>query len=112
MERQQYPILTVATDGQTIHPSTVDVDALTEQLMPIRNALLKLFHKVPARSRGELKELELGLYLTAGGQVAFVSGNIAPSLMLRLGAKEQQASVTRPSSPPSVEGTPDVVQVT
>ena len=112
METRQYPILTVSTDGQSIHPSIVDVDSLAEQLMPIRNALLKLFQKVPARSRGELKELELGLYLTTGGQIAFVSGNIAPSLMLRLGVKEQRASLPRPSRQPTVEDTPDVVELT
>ena len=113
MERRQYPIVAVTTDGQTVHPSTVDVESLSEQLIPIRNALLRLFHGLPARNRGELKELELGLYLTTGGQIAFVSGNIAPSLLLRVGPKQQPVSPTRPrSAGTKATETPDVVEIT
>ena len=103
-----YPTVTLATDDQLISFRGVYVEKLREQLIPIRDTLLKVFDGVPARSRGELSRLELGLTLTTDGNIAFVTGTTKPSITLTL--------ETRPRSPRSRSKTsatkqPDVIEV-
>ena len=111
MDGHQYPIAIATSEGSALSRSMVDVEALTEQLIPIRDALLKLFEGLPAKSRGELQGVELGVHMTAGGNVALVSGNMVPSLKLILGSRQRSPSTrsTMPRSSPAKK--PDVVEI-
>jgi hypothetical protein len=55
----RYP--TFNTESKKLVPRAIDVETLSEQLIPIRDAFLKVFDGARARSRGELHRLELGL---------------------------------------------------
>ena len=51
------------TEGR-LGPGRVEVERLSEQLTPIVDAFIAIFNRVPARSRGQLQELEVGLVVT------------------------------------------------
>src|SRR5262245_61998843 len=85
-------------EGREIYP--IDLEVLVSQLIPIRDALLKVFDGVPARGRGEVQRLEVGLTLTGRGVVAFPAEDMRPSLTLTLGARQ------RPVNPRSGTGRP------
>jgi hypothetical protein len=107
----KYPILTLTTQGQDINYGAVDVGTLTAQLMPILDALLELFQDVPAKRRGELHRLELGLAVTQQGTIAFATGDVRPSLTLTL-ERRQRASGTRSATSRSgAAKKPDIVEV-
>jgi hypothetical protein len=69
----RYP--TLDTKSKKLTPRAVDVETLSEQLIPIRDALLKLFDGVRSRSRGEVHRVELGLTVTEQGTIAFTIGD-------------------------------------
>ena len=79
----RYP--TFNTESKKLVPRAIDVETLSEQLIPIRDAFLKVFDGARARSRGELHRLELGLTITEQGTIAFtgllayVSSNVLES---------------------------------
>lgn len=81
--RTDYPILDLTTDGVEVVPhQRVDVEGLSEQLTPIRDALLELFEGGPKKGRVSLQRLEVGLAVTRDGRIAFATGNATPSLTL------------------------------
>src|SRR4029453_1293673 len=79
------------TESRSAYPHGVEVESLSEQLKPMLDALLTLFDGAPAKSRGELHKLEVGLVVTADGMIAFPSEGMRPTLTLTLG--------TRPRAP-------------
>lgn len=106
-----YPIVTPTTERQAVKYRAVDAEALTAQLVPIRDALLKLFERAPSRSRGELHWLEVRLAVTEQGDVAFATGTATPSLTLTLGARTRSPSA-RPTTSRSAAATkPEVVEI-
>ena len=50
----RYP--TFNTESKKLVPRAIDVETLSEQLIPIRDAFLKVFDGARARSRGELPQ--------------------------------------------------------
>jgi hypothetical protein len=88
-----YPVVRT-TVSKSMYPHGVEVESLREQLKPIRDALLTIFDGAPARSRGELHKLEVGLVVTADGILAFPSEDIRPTLTLTL-ERRQRALATR-----------------
>jgi hypothetical protein len=106
-----YPILKLARDEQLLHRQGVDVEKLNEQLIPIRDVLIKLFDAAPAKSRGELHRLELGLAITKDGNVAFTSGTTKPSLTLTLESRQRSPSTRSTTSRSSAAKKPDVVEI-
>lgn len=93
-----YPIVTVATERLEVTHRAVDAEALTAQLMPIRDTLLKLFQGMPGKSRGELHRVELGLVVTQGGQVAFATGATRPSLTLTFESRPRPSARSKPAA--------------
>jgi hypothetical protein len=69
----------------------VDVEELVSELIPIRDALLKVFDGVPARARGEVQRLQVGLALTARG-IAIQSEDTKPAMTLTLGIRQRSPS--------------------
>jgi hypothetical protein len=88
----------------------VDVERLSEQLIPIRDAFLKLFEGVQAKSRGEPHRLELGLTVTQYGDIAFATGDARPTFTLILQGR-QVAPSTRSPRPKSGAKKSDVVEI-
>jgi hypothetical protein len=104
----RYPV--VITQGQERHDRAVDADALSAQVVAIRDAFLKLFNGIPARSRGELDRVEIGLALTDQGDIAFAAGNTTPSMTLVL--RVRQRSLGRSATPrASATKEPVVVEI-
>jgi hypothetical protein len=89
----------------------IDVEKLSEQLIPIRDAFLKLFEGVQAKSRGEPYRLELGLTVTEQGNIAFAIGDTRPSLTLTLESRQRSPSNRPPRSKASAAKKPDVVEI-
>lgn len=106
----RYPIVTLTTDEELVNRRVVDVEALGEQLVPIRDVFLKLFTGTSSRGRGELHRLELGLTLTTDGNIAFATGSTKPSLTLTL-ERRQYSSKTRSASRVGADSKPDVVEI-
>lgn len=94
----RYPV--VITQGQERIDRAVDPDALSGQVVAIRDAFLKLFNGIPARSRGELDRVEIALALTDQGDIAFATGSTTPSmtLVLRTRQRSLSRSATRKAS--------------
>jgi hypothetical protein len=105
----RYPIVDAARQVGTRR--LVDVEELSEQLIPIRDAFLKLFEGVQARSRGEPHRLELGLTVTGEGDLAFAVGDTRPSLTLTLEIRQRSPSNRSPRSKASASKKPDVVEI-
>lgn len=106
-----YPIVTSTTERQAVKYRAVDAEALTAQLIPIRDALLKLFERVPARSRGELHSLEVRLAVTEQGDVAFATGTTTPSLSLTLGSRHRAPNTRSATSTSHAATKPVVVEI-
>ena len=98
----RYPIATVTADRQVVNAGWVNMDTLTEQLLPIRDAFLELFERAPAKSRGELHRLELGLAVTEQG-IAFATGDTRPSLTLTLQSRQRSPRSNAAKKPDVVE---------
>jgi hypothetical protein len=98
------------TQSRSIRPLGVDVESLNEQLKPILDALLTVFDGAPAKSRGEIHKLEVGLVVTEDGMIAFPSEDMRPSLTLTLGTR-QRAPATRPATSRSSAKQRDVVEI-
>lgn len=105
------------TRYQTVDAATqtgghmVDVEMLSEQLIPIRDAFLKLFEGVQAKSRGEPHRLELGLTVTQHGDIAFAIGDAQPSLTLTLESRQRSPSTRSPTSKSSAAKKSDIVEI-
>jgi hypothetical protein len=99
------------TQSNATRPRGVEVESLSEQLQPIHDALLAMFDRAPAKSRGELHRLEVGLVVTADGMVAFPSEDIRPSLTLTLGSRQRAPATRSASSRSSAAKKPDVVEI-
>jgi len=106
----------LTTDGVEVVPhQRVDVEALTEQLIPIRDALLALFQGRSGRSPVALQRLEIGLAVTPDGRVAFTTGKATPSLTLTFDRRARESVPTakarakRPAA--RAVAAPEVVQV-
>jgi hypothetical protein len=97
--------------GQVGTRRVVDVEKLSEQLIPIRDAFLKLFEGVQAKSRGEPHRLELGLTVTEQGNIAFAIGDTRPSLTLTLESRQRPPGSRSPRSKASAAKKPDVVEI-
>jgi len=106
MTRYQIVDATTRTGGQV-----VDVERLSEQLIPIRDAFLKLFEGVQAKSRGEPHRLELGLTVTQYGDIAFATGDAQPSLTLTLQSRQRSPGTRSPGSKSSAAKKSDVVEI-
>jgi len=104
----RYP--TLDTESKKLTPRAVDVETLSEQLIPIRDALLKLFDGVRSRSRGELHRVELGLTVTEQGTIAFTIGDARPSLTLTLESRQRSPSA-RATSKSGAAKKPDVLKI-
>lgn len=98
------------TEGH-LGPGRVEVERLSEQLTPIVDAFIAIFNRVPARSRGQLQELEVGLVVTQEGEIAFPSEDVRPSLTLRLGNRQRPPASRSPSSKSSAAKKQDVVEI-
>jgi hypothetical protein len=105
----RYPIVDPAR--QIDNRRLVDVEKLSEQLIPIRDAFLKLFEGVHAKSRGEPHRLELGLTVTQQGNIAFAIGDTRPSLTLTLESRHRSPSDRSPRSKARAAKKPDVVEI-
>lgn len=99
------------TQSRSLRPGGVEVEKLTAQLIPIRDALLKLFDGVPAKSRGQLHKLEVGLVVTQNGMIAFPSEEIRPSLTLTLGSRQRAPATRSAASRSSTARREDVVEI-
>jgi hypothetical protein len=99
------------TQSQAHRPSGVDVETLSEQLNPILDALLQIFDGIPAKSRGELHKLEVGLVVTQDGMVAFPSGDLRPSLTVTLGSRQRAPATRSATSKSSAAKKRDVVEI-
>jgi len=81
--QSNYPIVELTTQGMEIVPHRgVDLDSLSAQLAPVRDALLELFKGASTKGRGGLQRIEVGLSVTRDGRIAFITGNATPSLTL------------------------------
>jgi hypothetical protein len=106
----RYPIVTVTSDNQLVNQGAVDVETLSAQLVPIRDALLTLFDRSSAKGRGELRRLELGLTVTELGKVAFATGTPTPTLTMIIETRTPASSRSTPSRT-SAAKKPDVVEI-
>ena len=107
---QRYPIVTVTSDNQVLTQGAVDVETLSAQLIPIRDALLTLFDRSSSKGRGELRRLELGLTVTELGRVAFATGVPTPTLTLIIETRTPAAPRST-SSRTTTAKKPDVVEI-
>ena len=104
----RYP--TFNTESRKLVPRAIDVETLSEQLIPIRDAFLKVFDGARARSRGELHRLELGLTITEQGTIAFTVGDARPTLTLTLESRPRSPSA-RSTAKSGAGKQPDLVEV-
>jgi hypothetical protein len=99
------------TESRSAYPRGVEVESLSEQLKPILDALLTLFDGAPAKSRGELHKLEVGLVVTADGMIAFPSEGMRPTLTLTLGTRQRAPSTRSATSRSDAAKKRDVVEI-
>jgi hypothetical protein len=99
------------TESRAAHPRGVEVESLREQLKPIRDALLTIFDDGPAKSRGELYKLEVGLVVTQDGILAFPSEDMRPTLTLTLGSRQRAPATRSATSRSSAAKKRDVVEI-
>jgi hypothetical protein len=112
----RYPSVSLTTESQVVKHGAVDVEALSPQLVRIRDAFLELFEGAPARSKGELHRLDVGLAVTEAGEIAFATGNTRPSLTLSLERRQRSPSTRSASAARSVPAKepvkePEVVEI-
>jgi hypothetical protein len=89
---------------------SVDLEEMTDELIHVRDAMLKVFDGIPARARGEVQSVEIGLVLTTRGNIAIPTEDMKPSLTLTLGTKPK-ASGTRSGASRAAAAKADVVQI-
>lgn len=95
----EYPIVELTTQGVEVVPHTgVDLESLSDQLEPVRDALSRLFEAGRGKSAGTLQRLEVELSLTHDGRVAFATGNTSAFLKLTF-ERKPSASRTRTTKP-------------
>ena len=99
------------TQSRSAFPRGVDVESLSEQLKPILDGLLRMFDVAPARTRGELHKLEVGLVVTEDGAIAFPSEDMRPSLTLTLGSRQRAPATRSATSKSSAAKKRDVVEI-
>jgi hypothetical protein len=99
------------TESRSAYPRGVEVESLSEQLKPILEALLKLFDGAPAKSRGDLHKLEVGLALTQDGILAFPSEDMRPTLTLTLGTRQRTPATRSTTSRSGAAKKRDVVEI-
>jgi hypothetical protein len=105
-----YPVVRT-TASKSMYPRGVEVESLKEQLTPIRDALLTIFDGAPAKSRGELHKLEVGLVVTADGILAFPSEDTRPTLTLTLESRQRAPATRSATSRSSAAKKRDVVEI-
>ena len=105
-----YPVVRT-TESKSRYPSGVEVESLREQLKPIRDALLTIFDGAPAKSRGELHKLEVGLVLTQDGIIAFPSEDMRPTLVLTLESRQRAPATRSTTSRSGAAKKRDVVEI-
>jgi hypothetical protein len=106
----RYPVVETTLSAPRL-PRGVEVESLSEQLKPILDALITMFDGAPAKSRGELHKLEVGLVLTQDGVVAFPSQDMRPSLTLTLGSRQRAPATRSATSKSKVAKKEDVVEI-
>ena len=99
------------TESPSIRPRGVEVESLSEQLKPILEALLTLFDGAPAKSRGELHKLEIGLVVTEDGMIAFPSEDMRASLTLTMGSRQRAPATRSPTSKSGAAKKRDIVEI-
>ena len=99
------------TESRSAHPHGVEVESLSEQLKPILDALLTIFDGAPAKSRGELHKLEVGLVVTQDGILAFPSEDMRPTLTLTLGTRQRAPATRSATSRSGAAKNRDVVEI-
>lgn len=99
------------TESPLIRPRGVEVEGLSEQLKPLLEALLTIFDGAPAKSRGELHKLEVGLVVTEDGVVAFPSEDMRPTLTLTLGTRQRAPTTRSVTSRSGAAKKRDVVEI-
>jgi hypothetical protein len=99
------------TESRSAYPRGVEVESMSEQLKPILGALLTLFDGAPAKSRGELHKLEVGLVVTADGMIAFPSEGMRPTLTLTLGTRQRAPATRSATSRSGAAKKRDVVEI-
>ncbi len=99
------------TESRSAYPRGVEVESLSEQLKPILDALLTIFDGAPAKSRGELHKLEVGLVVTQDGILAFPSEDMRPTLTLTLGTRQRAPATRSATSRSGAAKKRDVVEI-
>lgn len=95
----EYPIVELTAQGaETVPHAGVDLEHLSEQLVPLRDAMLELLDGARAKRTVALQRLEVGLSVTRDGRVAFATGNATASLTLTF-ERRQPAATARTSKP-------------
>lgn len=95
----EYPIVELTAQGaETVPHAGVDLEHLSEQLVPLRDAMLELLDGAGAKRTVALQRLEVGLSVTRDGRVAFATGNATASLTLTF-ERRQPAATARTSKP-------------
>jgi hypothetical protein len=98
------------TESRSAYPRGVEVESLSEQLKPILDALL-IFDGAPARSRGELQKLEVGMVVTQDGILASPSEDMRPTLTLTLGTRQCAPATRSATSGSGAAKKRDVVEI-
>lgn len=106
-----YQISEPADPHRRVHFEAVDMDALTSQLIPIRDALLRVFEGVPARSRGELQRLEMAIAVSDKGVLAIPGENTRPVLTLTVGMRPRSSGGRSGTSKSTTSAKRDIVQI-
>jgi len=110
--RIEYPIVDLTTQGvEVVTQRGVDLDSLSEQLIPIRDAFLALIEGGSPASRVALQRLEIGLSVTRDGRVAFATGNATPTLTLTFERRLPPSSTRSTKSRAAEPAKPNVVKV-
>lgn len=95
----EYPIVELTAQGaETVPHAGVDLEHLSEQLVPLRDALLELLEGASSKRTVALQRLEVGLSVTRDGRVAFATGNATASLTFTF-ERRQPAAATRTPKP-------------
>lgn len=95
----EYPIVELTAQGaETVPHAGVDLEHLSEQLVPLRDAMLELLDGARAKRTVALQRLEVGLSVTRDGRVAFATGSATASLTLTF-ERRQPAATARGSKP-------------
>jgi hypothetical protein len=99
------------TASKSLYPNGVEVESLSEQLKPLRDALLTIFDVAPAKNRGELHKLEIGLVVTQDGILAFPSEDMRPTLTLTFESRQRAPATRSATSRSGAAKKRDVVEI-